>query len=131
MPAVILTQPVSGGGGVPGTVQTSIDVPFGATTLVDQSPCLLGMSVKWIYTLMDAVDETLISGEVLAHRNFGTDADWNWNNIIGDVATMKHSVSVDLLTSGSDTYLQLFITNNDTGGQDWTANIVRIQLLGA
>lgn len=131
MATIVLTQPVTAAG-IPGTVLTERPVPWNVTTAVDSCVCGVGMSIKWIYTLMDAIDETVVSGEVLAHQNFGNDVKWNWYSIIGDTTTMKHKVEVDLLPIGGGmANLELNITNNDTGGQDWTANIVRIQLLGA
>lgn len=133
MPTVVLTQPVSGStGGVPGTILTAVPIPFSLTTTADTCECGLGMSVKWIYTLMDATDETVVSGEVLAQHMFGNDVKWNWTGIVGDVGSMKHQAEVNLVSLGGGlSNLELQITNNDTGGHDWTANVVRIQVLGA
>lgn len=131
MATIVLTQPASTGG-IPGTIVTGVAVPFGVTTAADSCECSYNMSVKWIYTVMDATDETVASGEVLAQHMFGNDVKWNWYSVIGDINTMKHKIEVGLIPLGGGlNNLELQITNNDTGGQDWTANIVRIQLLGA
>jgi hypothetical protein len=131
MPTIVLTQPITSGG-IPGTILTNIDVPYNVTTPVDACPCGFNMSVKWLYTLMDHTDETVVSGEIRAQHSFGSRVDWNWYGIIGDLSTMKHKVEVGLIPLGGGlNNLELQITNNDTGGQDWTANVVRIQLLGA
>lgn len=131
MPSIVLTQPISASGGIPGTITTGVNVPFNTTTTVDVCECATNMSVKWLYTLMDSTDETVVSAEVLALHKFGTTTSYNWYGIIGDIATMKHNVNVDVVSvTPTLNNIELQITNNDTGGQDWIGNIVRIQMLG-
>ena len=133
MPTVVLTQPISGSSsGVPGTILTGVNVPFNTTTTVDSVDGQSNTTIKWIYTLMDTVNETVVSGEILAQHRFGNNPTWNWYSVLGDLDTMKHSINVNIVPLGGGVFnVELEITNNDTGGNDWIANIVRIQLLGA
>ena len=121
MPTVVLTSPqiVSG---IPGTIIVGVSIPPLTTVIADTCICDSNLSLKWIYTLMDPVDEDVTSAEVLANHRYGNDPRHNWYARVG--RSMPHSIDVTL--SGSD--LQLEITNNHTTNT-YTANIVRIQVL--
>lgn len=120
MPTVVLTQPQSSG--IPGTIIQGVEIPPLTTVIVDTCVCVSNLSVKWIYTIMDPVDEDVLSGEILANHRYGTDPRWNRYAVIGP--SMPHRAFVSL--SGSN--LQLEITNNHTTNT-YTANVVRIQML--
>lgn len=130
MPSVIITQPVSPGG-IPGTILTNINIPYNTTQVVDGCPCSTNMSVKWLYTLINQIDQTVVSGEVLAKHSFGTPGTEKHNvySIVGDIQSMPHKIDVQLAGGSPSGILQLSITNKDINSNDWKANVVRIQLL--
>lgn len=120
MPTVVLTRPQVAG--IPGTIITGVVIPPLTTVVVDTCVCTFNLSLKWIYTIMDPVDEDVLSGEILANHRYGNDPRWNRYGIVGP--SMPHRVFVQL--TGSD--MELEIRNNHTTNT-YTANIIRIQML--
>ena len=120
MPTVVLTRPTSAG--IPGTIITGVVIPPLTTVVVDTLISNDNLSLKWIYTIMDSVDQDVASAEVLANHRYGSDPRHNIYARVGP--SMPHRVDVQV--SGSD--LELHIRNNHTTNT-YTANIVRIQLL--
>jgi len=121
MPTVVLTRPSSVG--IPGTILTDISIPPLTTVIVDSCPCSNNLSLKWIYTIMDAVDEDVLTAEVVANHRYGNDPRHNRYGMVG--SSMPHKIDVQLSGGGE---LELHITNNHTTNT-YTANIVRIQML--
>lgn len=123
MATVVLTSPIGGGeSGVPGTVIADLTIPALTTVVVDT---LFGtnpnyISTKWIYTLIDEVDQTVITAEVVANQRFAANPQWNRYGLVGD--RMLHGVDV-VLNAGN---MELHVTNNHALNS-YTANIVRIE----
>ena len=124
MATVVLTQPT--GPGIPGTITTGIDVPPLTTIMVDTCLCGANMSVKWIYTLLDPVDEEVLTAEIISNHRYGNDPQWNRYGVVGD--RMNHSVDVQLSGTPPVGNFELYITNNHPTNT-YTANIVRITML--
>lgn len=123
MPTVVITRPVGGAAsssGVPGEAIGGITIPPLTTLVVDSYDATSRPAVKWIYTIIDATDEEVLTGEVVANQRFGNNPQWNRYALVGDL--MQHNVEVQL--SGNN--LQLLITNNNLTNT-YTANIVRIE----
>lgn len=120
MPTVVLTAPTAAG--IPGTFISDIPIPPLTTVIVDTCICGNNLSNKWIYTLMDSVDEDVLTAEVVANHRYGNDAKWNRYGLVGD--RMLHSVEVQLNADN----MELHITNNNPTNT-FKANIVRIEML--
>ncbi len=120
MPTVVLTQP--SGVGIPGTFLSDLSIPPSTTLIVDTCICQGNLSLKWIYTIMDSVDEDVLTAEVVANHRYGNDPKWNRYGLVGD--RMLHSVDVQM-NSGN---MELRITNNHPTNT-FRANIVRIEML--
>lgn len=103
----------------PVSTDTSVDVPYDQTTTLDSCDC---SRAKWSYYLINESDETLISGQVDAHRINET-VTWNWYAITGDISSMKHQI--DVTYDSSDEEMLFQVTNNDTDQRNWTASIIR------
>jgi len=121
MPTVVLTRPAAISG-IPGTIITGVVIPPLTTVIVDTCVCDNNLSLKWLYTLMDAVDEDVLTGEIIANHRYGTDPKWNRYGLVGD--RMLHAVDVQVSTNN----LELHITNNHATNT-YTTNVVRIQML--
>ena len=124
MATVVLTQPSQAG--IPGTFISGVEIPPLTTLLVDSCMCDNNLSLKWIYTLMDGVDEDVVTGEVVANHRYGTDPRWNRYGLVG--RSMPHRVNVSLSGTPPNGTLELNITNNHPTNT-YKANIVRIQML--
>lgn len=124
MATVVLTRPTTAG--LPGTFIRGVTIPPLTTVVVDQCTCAQNMSVKWIYTLMDPVDEDVLTGEVNANHRYGNDPKWNRYGLVGD--RMLHRVQVALTGSPAVGDLEMHITNNHTTNT-FTVNLIRLQLL--
>ncbi len=120
MPTVVLTRPNTAG--IPGTIVTGVTIPPLTTVVVDSCVCDFNLSLKWIYTIMDPVDQDVLSGEVLANHRYGTDPRWNRYGVVGP--SMPHRVFVQL--SGSNFELEI---RNNHPTNTYTANVIRIQML--
>lgn len=128
MATIILTRPQGSGSGIPGTVISDISVPGLPSSptnvvVVDQCPTITNVSIKWIYTLVDAIANKVVTAEVLAtHRN-GTNPSWNISGMIGDVQAMLHTTNVVIV--GGNIGLQITNRTNNV----IVCNVARIQIL--
>jgi len=123
MATVVLTRPIGGGeSGIPGTIIQGTSIAPGDTITVDS---VGGESVKWLYTIIDTVAEQVLTAEVVANHNFGTEPRWNRYGLVGD--SMSHLVDVTVSGTVPSLTLELNMTNNHPTNTI-TINIVRIQL---
>jgi len=122
----VLTRPVSdsGGGDIPGASIQGVIINPGNTGVVDSLLVGTNISVKWIYTIMDntAINNNVMSGEVLANHQFGTLPNHNQYGLVG-TPNILHVVDV-VINLGS---LELEITNNSSF--QVAVNAVRIDML--
>lgn len=122
MASIVLTRPMGSGSNVPGNITTNILINAGETVTVDSCPSIVSVSVKWIYTLIDATANKVLTAEVLAtHRN-GSNPTHNRYGVIGDAVMHQTNVSIVAGEIGLDI--------KNLGPNSITANIVRIQILG-
>lgn len=114
-----LTEPV-GGGGVPGTIDTSLQISSGSTVVVDVCESE-DLSVKWLLALVNQNEQVVATTEVMASHKFGTNPTHNQYGMTGD----KINYDLDVQLQGDS--LTLLITNNEPF--EVLVNVVRIQLL--
>jgi len=77
----------------------TVIVPPTNNDIVDEVPASENLGIKWIYTLKDTVTGGVISAEVLANHQSGTDVTHSRSSIIG--ANIAHNVDV-ILDVGND-----------------------------
>ena len=130
MANVVLTRPQSAAAGVPGTIVTGVLIPFalGSNIVnVDSIPCENNVSVKWIYTLMNAAQDKVLTVEVLAAHRLGGPASHNRYSAVGDRSFFPHRI--DVIVTGGNIVLEITNLSNGTSMIDYIANVVRIQTL--
>ena len=130
MASVVLTRPQSAAAGVPGTIITGIIVPYALGTNIvnaDSIPTINNVSVKWIYTLMNAAQDKVLTAEILAIKRSDDTVTHNRYSIVGDRNTFPHKI--DVIITGGDIILEITNLSNASTMIDYLANVVRIQTL--
>jgi len=132
MSQIILTRPQTTSSGIPGTIISGVVIPFapGSNIVnVDDVPIGTNASLKWIYTLMSPAQDKVVTAEVVAtYRITGGVITYNRYSVVGDKNDLKHSIYVKV--DAGDLVLEITnLTNPLPTPTDFTANIVRIQML--
>lgn len=118
--AFILTTPAVSLTGIPGTILPDVSLPSGTPIMVDYVLWQFNITVKWVVTISDGMNNTLVSSyEILANHKQGTSPKFTRYATIGD--KINHNIDVII----SNDQLQLIIQNNEA--VDLHTNVVRIQ----
>ena len=121
----ILTRPQMGGGsGTPGFIIENVPVPkvddAPANVVVVDAASDSSASIKWMYTIIDDVNQKVLTAEVLATNTFNTSLRHARHTLVGDL--LRHTVDVIILPG----QIGLEITN--LSNFDFRVNIMRIEL---
>jgi len=90
--------------------------------IVDEVIASENLGIKWIYTLQDSVSGEVLSAEILANHQSGTDVRFTRSSIIG--ARILHTV--DVVLDVPNDLLQLQITNLSPDA--FIVNVARIKI---
>ena len=124
MSAFILTKPRASSGGVLGVITEGVAIPKVETSptnvvVVDAAPNANAM-VKWVYSIIDDINEKVLSAEVNVTNSFNNTLKFSRHSITGDI--LSHTI--DVKYQGSSVVLE--ITNLTSF--DFRVNILRIDL---
>ena len=121
----ILTKPRPGsGGGTPGIIIENVPVPkiesAPLNIVVVDAASNASATVKWTYTIIDDVNQKVLTAEVIANNSFNTTLRHTRHSMVGDL--MRHTVDVKYLPG----QIALEITNLTSF--DFRVNIMRVEL---
>jgi len=109
-------------GGLPSTGDVQIDPISSGNHIIDAdvAPAATNLSIKWLYTIKDLTNGTILSSEVLANHAFGTKPRWQRYSVIGDI--IPHTIEVVLEDNPLNVKLRVTNPTNNT----YIITVVRI-----